>query len=196
MDMSPFRQTGQTVRRYLADRLAMLEQTIDNIGSRLREGIASAIGETVSAAAQAAVRSFLAGLQPSPALATEERHYGNYDPYTANEPTHYYDGWENPKFEPAVDIDEPPLSPPRLSRWRVAITAAVQVLAFWLRKPPGGRTLLMALGVAAVTGAAALFDGPIAATGAAVLGTTLSLLNMTDGTRSWVARFARASATH
>ena len=185
--MTPLVQTGRSVRRYLADRLDLLQQTIDHLGTRLREGIASAIGQTVADAAQVAVRSILAGLQPSPTLPTEDRRYGSYATYPPDEPS-YYDGWEHPEYDPALDVEEPPTPPLRPSRWKLAITAAVQVLAYCLRQPPGGRTLLTAIGVAAVTGAAALLGGPVGATGAAVLGTALSLVSMTDGTRSWVSR--------
>ena len=190
--MTPLVQTGRSVRRYLADRLDLLQQTIDHLGTRLREGIASAIGQTVADAAQVAVRSFLAGLQPSPILPPKDRRYDSYEPYS-QEPS-YYDGWEHPEYDPALDLEEPPPVPNRPSRWKVAITAAVQVLAYWLRQPPGGRTVLTAIGVAAVTGAAALLGGPVGATGAAVLGTALSLVSMTDGTRSWVSRFFRVAA--
>ena len=190
--MTPLLQTGRSVRRYLADRLDILQQTIDHLAIRLREGIASAIGQTVSDAAQVAVRSFLAGLQPVESE-PDCSQYSPYAPYAPDEPS-YYDGWENPHYEPAAHVDQPPPSSRRPSRWRVAITAAVQVLAYWLRQPPGGRTLLTAIGVAAVTGAAALVGGPVGATGAAVLGAALSLVSMTDGTRAWVSRLFRVTA--
>ena len=76
----------------------------------------------------------------------------------------------------------------------VAGRLAIEAAAFSLRKPAGGRPFLTALGVAAVTGAAALLGGPAGATGAAVVGTALSLVAMTDGTRAWVARLFRAAS--
>src|SRR5271156_3468290 len=92
--MTPFRHTSQSVRRYLADRLDTLQQTIEHLGGRLREGIATAIGQTVSDAAQVAVRNFLTGLQTT-TIPSQPNPYRPYASDSIDEPS-YYDGWDHP----------------------------------------------------------------------------------------------------
>jgi hypothetical protein len=192
--MTTFLQSGRSVRRFLAHRIDTLQQTIDHLGVRLREGIASAIGETVSAAAQVAVRSFLAGLQPA-TIVPEPDPYRPVSPYGSEEPS-YYDGWDaRPPYDENTEFEEPrPPAPPTSPRWQIALTAAVHVLAHCLRQPTNGRTVLTAFAVAAATAAAALVGGPLGATGAAIVGTVLSLVGMTVGTRAWLSRFVRATS--
>jgi hypothetical protein len=190
--MTTIRQSGRSVRRYLADRLNLLQQTIEHLGTRLREGIAAAIGQTVADAAQAAVRRFLA-VAEAPVPAPGEPVYEPLPDYRSEEAC-YFNGWDPPVVEPDQTVDEPPSPPARPARWQVALTAAAQVLAHGLRQSASGRTVLAALGVAAITGAAALLGGPAGATGAAVVGAVLSLVGLTDNTRGWIDRVMRATA--
>jgi hypothetical protein len=114
--MTPFSRTGRSVKRFLADRLDMLQQTLEHLGGRLREGIATAIGQTVSEAAQVAVRSFLAGMQPAPAVPEAIP----YRPFSGDEPSSY-DGWGHPHpydFSPEIDELAPePRKSSRLPAW-------------------------------------------------------------------------------
>jgi hypothetical protein len=192
--MTPFSRTGRSVKRYLADRLDTLQQNLEHLGGRLREGIAAAIGQTVSDAAQVAVRTFLAGLQNA-AMVPQANPYRPVETYPPDEPS-YFDGWDHPdSFDRDVEFEAPAPPAPKAPRWQVAVTAAVQVLAHCLRQPFNGRSVVTAFAVAALTGAAALVGGPLGATGAAVVGTVLSLVAVTNGTRTWVSRFLRATAT-
>jgi hypothetical protein len=189
--MSVFVKQGGSARRFLADRLDHLQQTIDQLGQRLRSALASVVGDSVSEAVHSALRSLLTGMPP---LDPEYDPYARYsgDPYAPARQDPYAEeyGWErsqSPTSAPTTTPAEPPV------RWRLALAAALQVLAFWLRDHAGRQAVLSAVGVAAATGGAAFLAGPLFASGAAVVGAAVSLLGLVDGAHNWVTRMLQAT---
>jgi hypothetical protein len=75
------------------------------------------------------------------------------------------------------------------SRWRRVLSATLQSLAWWLSRSqvPVGT----ALGVAAASGLVAYVGSPLLVTGARVIGSVVSLLSLTETTRSGVASLGR-----
>ena len=187
---------ARPARRFLADRIADLAQRLEQLGGRLREGIARVVGQTVAEGVHQAVRAALECRPPAP----EERPvhpppwdgHGGLLPDDVDHPQPFDEmGWE-----PAPATAPPPPEPARpVPRWRSALWAGLQAAAWWLRNCPGGRPVGAALGFGAAVGLAALAAGPLAAMLVAAAGSALALAALADEARDAAARMLGLART-
>lgn len=193
--MPVYRPPAGMTRHLLADHLAQLTASLERLDERLREGLASAVGQTIAGAIREALLLLLSekGVVPS--------FHG--DPHRLSAPwqnaaqTASADGleperlpWEeqeDPRWSQEDDPWNPQVAqelpaPAKPRRWFSALAAGWQATSWWLRKPPRRFHLLTALGVGLAVGMAALMAGPLAGAGLGVLGTSMSLLTMSATT--------------
>src|SRR3954447_16603606 len=71
---------ARPARRFLAERLGQLAQRLDQLGRRLREGIAQVVSQTVAEGVHEAVRSALDGKAPQPERYGRERFWNEPEP--------------------------------------------------------------------------------------------------------------------
>jgi hypothetical protein len=187
-------------RRSLAGPVNRLCRTLDSLAKEVGEAIARAIGQAVSDAVLEAVRAVLkeppypqarsgwSGNEPvraPPAWREPDEAY--WDPYALEEPDDLL--YEDRAGEQRCTRDtqesyrarvEPLPAGPRKNAWRRALKAGCLAAAWWLRRPPGRFSVLIALGVGLVAGLAALICGPLAAVGAGAAGSAFVFLGLAD----------------
>ena len=142
MSLSP--PPGGSAAQALRSRLGRLHDALAGLAQRLRESIASVVGEHAGQAVRDGVAAALGGPPgtpaPEPTRYDRSRYdYGAYaaDPYAGEteDRTDWGPGparsWDEPRPQPAAS---PPASTP--PRWWAILPAALQALAFWLRHPP------------------------------------------------------------
>lgn len=168
-------------RRFLMDRLERLHESLENLGQRLREGIASLVGNHIGDAIKDALAILL--LRESPTRAPEpyprresaysprDFHRDGYDEYDR-------DFW---RHEPDLPDREPgrepePETEPKPSRWKTLLTGLVHLSTWWLQRR-SWRSFLVA---GAVVGAAALVASPLVGGVVAVVGTAVLLTRVAD----------------
>lgn len=184
--------------RLLARHLGRLAVTLETFGTRLREAVAGAVGETVANAVREAALALLddrpaaspAPARPSYSPGRTRSPWDTPDPAPDDPwfPEPDRDRWE----DDALDDDVPPAepTPPTAgpSRWLAALAAGVQATLAWLRHRVGRFPVLVALALGLLTALVTFAGGPLAAAGAAVLGAALRLAMLSDslqaGTRS------------
>jgi hypothetical protein len=192
--MSWFPSSRAGLARALAGRLDRLRLTLDELGGRLREAVAAAVGTEVGGAARAAVRAALDAGPPSEV-------YGR--PWSSRRPSPDRGGiWEDaydrdydgPGGLPPEEADddayddnyaEPPPTPgrPRGARLAVAAACGLRALAWCLGRP--GRTPLWAtLLLGAAAAAAAYCGGTLLAARSGLGGASLGVAALTDLVRA------------
>lgn len=159
-------QLTGSARRFLAERLDRLQQTLETFCQRVREGVAAVIGGHIGDAVRDALHAALRiphecrrdPLDPPLDDRFDSPDGKNYEvPY--EEPTAY---WRVP--EPI----RPPMGPPEPrppSRWRTLLTGGLHAAGWWLHQRLTQRPRQATLGLAAVAGvvAVAWLAGPFAA---------------------------------
>jgi hypothetical protein len=159
------------LRRALAERLERLSQTLQELIERVHEAVAQAIGQAVSAAVRDAILAVLRAATSrlgSPSLLrlpprcfrsswsedcnSSASDRPNPDPSA---------GWWTEDEPEDDEVDQPQtrgLEPPP-SRWRCALALGCRTSAWLLRRWPGRRPLLAAVGVGAACAVVAYVFG-------------------------------------
>ena len=159
------------LRRALAERLERLSQTLHELIERVHEAVAQAVGQAVAAAVRDTILAVLRAATNRPGLPSP--------PWMP--PKCYHSAWSEGR-EPSssvrtygdtsarwwteegaedddVDRPEPGDVEPPPSRWRCALALGCRASAWLLRRWPGRRPLLVAVGVGAACAAAAYAVG-------------------------------------
>jgi hypothetical protein len=197
------------VRRYLYDRLELLYEALSRLGQRLRESIASIVGEHVGDIVRETVQAALENRLPEtrPRLPSyrepsyrEPGYRGTYtrepeDPRygVPQNPGFWYDD-EPDKYRPPNIPPEPPPTNRPTRRWWSFLPGALQALGWWIKNQPGrlGRiSVRTVLGIGAAAGLAALAFGPLAGIVTAIAGSTLFLTHLADSVRDAVGALLR-----
>jgi len=156
---------SRPTRRFLAERLDRLQETLETFGQRVREGIAAVIGTHIGDAVRDALHAVL--------YTRQEFRRDPFD-HRRDDRVERYDGVQHERFdeEPDEFWHEPeshsrPTSTPAAtapSRWRGMLTGGLH-LAGWCLQDRLARRGQTALGVAGVAGVAAVacLLGPVAA---------------------------------
>jgi hypothetical protein len=187
------------LRRALAERLERLSQTLHELIERVHEAVAQAVGQAVSAAVRDAILAVLRAATIRPGLPTPPwmppKCYhsawseGREPSSSASAYTDPSAGWwsdDEPEDDEAdrpqpTDVEPPP------SRWRCALALGCRAAAWLLRRWPGRRPLLAAVGVGAACAAVAY------AVGAGVTHATLCWVAMVSALGSGVWLLCQAS---
>jgi hypothetical protein len=192
----------KTARRLLAGQLDRLRDFLGSWGRCLRDRLAGAAGEAVTGVFRALLE-VPAGVDSRPSQA---RRYPQWeapswrDPYgrPTEEPDRPSwrdadeDRWQDePEESDPVALEEVPTTTG--SRWRPTLAAALQALAWWLRQPAGELPARAAI-AAGLAGCLALTAGVPLAGVAALTGSALGLLALTDAARNSAAALAAAAS--
>jgi hypothetical protein len=159
------------LRRALADRLERLRQTLEELIERVHEAVAQAVSQAVGAAVRETILALLraatmrAGL-PTPPWRPPNCYHSAWS--EGREPRSsagaYGDpsaGWwaEDEPEDDEVGRPQPIGVEPPPSRWRCALALGCRASAWLLRRWPGRRPLLAAVGVGAACAMAAYAGG-------------------------------------
>jgi hypothetical protein len=159
------------LRRALAERLERLRQTLEELLERVHEAVAQAVGQAVSAAVRDAILAVLRAATARAALRTPSwmppKCYhsawseGREPSSSAGAYAEPSAGWwtDDEPEDDDVDRPEPGGVDPPPSRWRCALALGCRATAWLLRRWPGRRPLLAAVGVGAVCAMAAYAGG-------------------------------------
>lgn len=178
----------------LAERLEQLNDNLQEMGDRLKEAIAAAIGTTVADAVRDTVHNLLGG---------EDRglpqHRDSWEDDNYRGGRRAWDEPDDPWREPDPYDPQPlrrSVSPRRVgsNRWGQALTAALQTSLWWLREQKSRRPVLATSAVALAAGVTAFFYGPALAAGVGVLASVVSLVLTTEGARSATEQLATMSS--
>jgi hypothetical protein len=178
----------EPVRRLLAGPLARLRVSLDGLAKWLRDNIASAAGEGVSAI----LRALLGQSQSQPRPYTDPYRQERYDTWNR------YGDREWPDEEPLDECAEAvpraaPAPPPVKKAWRLeTLLVTVQAACWWLRRQPGKAPGLTALSIGLVTAVAACAGAPLIAALAALIGSALGLVALADAARTSATALAEA----
>jgi len=206
--MAVFRPPAGLNRNLLAEHLARLTETLEHLDERLRDGIASAIGQTIASAIREALLVLLSQETDAPrfppryqerASTWDDRDRRMY----ADDPEAERYWWEEQEEQrwptdrtapERLGPQEVPQAEAKPRRWISALAAGWQAATWWLRKPPRRFQVLTAVGVGLAVAAVALVAGPFAGAGLGVVGTSVGLLAMSTSARSGAARLADLAA--
>ena len=191
-----------TARRLLAGQLERLREFLGSWGRCLRDRLAGAAGEAVTGVFQALL-DVPAGVDSRPSQA---RRYPDWeapswrDPY--GRPTEDpdrpswrdadEDRWQD-EPEASAPVEEEEIATTTVSRWRPTLAAALQAVAWWLRQP-AGELPARSLVAAGLAGCLALTAGVPLGGVAALTGSALGLLALTDAARNSAAALAAAAS--
>src|SRR5262245_7998586 len=137
----------------LADRLRLLNDSLQALAVRLKDAIASAVSQSVKETVQDAVRSLL-GVDAEQTPQQQQPFHNDFHhshPYQYPEDDLWHDG-------EAEEI-APSMSHNRRTRWQEAVRAALQTGLWWLKRP-GRRPVLTTTLLALAAGSVALLAGP------------------------------------
>jgi hypothetical protein len=193
--MTPF-SLARPARSSLVGRLDRLRASLEDLGERLREGVAQAVSGSLGDAVRDALRSLLGIGDVGHMCYAAERPYqpaplwgGSDGPdHTrwADDRDHTrWSGSSLPHEDDHADEDDAPEatpnseSPGRL-RWCQAVAVGLQASAWWLRRCTGRFTLLSAVGVGVASALVAYVGGHLAIAAAGLAGSALTLLALTD----------------
>jgi hypothetical protein len=159
------------LRRALGDRLERLRQTLEELSTRVHEAVAQAIGQAVAAAVRDTLLAVLHAATNRPGLPTPPR----WPPQcfdsawsevrqpssTASAYADTSAGWWTDEEREGDESNATPPSgtDPSPSRWRCALALGCRASAWLLRRWPGRRPLLAAVGVGAACAAVAFAVG-------------------------------------
>jgi hypothetical protein len=191
------------VRRYFQERLDRLYDALSQLGQRLRESIASLVGQHVGDLVRETVQAVLEHRLPdSRPRFPSYRESGYRDP-SYRDPSYrgpYTREPEDPRYgvpqQPGFWYDEPedydPPDPPSnrpATRWWSFLATAFQALGWWVKNQPGRIARISVrrvVGIGAAAGLAALVFGPVAGIFTAIAGSALFLTHLADGMRAAV----------
>jgi hypothetical protein len=191
-----------TARRLLAGHLDRLREFLGSWGRCLRERLAGAAGEAVTGV----LRALLEDPSDAGSRPILPRHYSEWgtpswrDPQ--GRPTEEQDQpswrnadedrWEDERSEsvPTVAEEFPTTTG---SRWRPTLAAALQALAWWLRRPTEELPARASLAAGITAGLALIAGWPLAGV-AALSSSALGLLALTDAARNSAAALAAATS--
>jgi hypothetical protein len=172
-------------RRFLAERILRLRETLEKLAYRIRDSIAATIGD--------AVAGILRALLDEHSPETVPRHDSRYDPWSDPRDSYWEEDIE--EFDRDEERSAPPAdaeATPHRSRWTAALTAAVEAIFWWLRRPPGPFPMATALGLGAVSGVIAYLGAPAVSMVVALAGSALSLVSLVDHTANEAEALAQA----
>ncbi len=211
--MSSAHMLTKPVRRYLMERLERLYEALSRLGQRLKESIASIVGEHVGDAVREGLQAALEHRLPDshPRLPSyrepgyREPSYRGQSyrgPYSheADDPRYggsqqsgfWYDDDEPEESRPPDIPPDPPPSNRPTTRWWSFLPTALQALGWWMKNQPNRLRHLpvrTVLGIGAASGLAALVIGPVAGLVTAVAGSALFLTHLADSVRDAVGSF-------
>ena len=167
--------------RLLARRLDQLRSTLDSLGSRLREAVSAAVGETVGVVVRDTVNhalDHLAGFlprrdtPPAPSSVWNEEDDSDLWPH---------EGWEADEPEPC---DKAPPAERLPNRLALSVSAGLHAAAWWLRRWTG-RLELVSTTVIGVCASCAVYVAPaLAAAGLRLIGSADQLGYLRDSVQS------------
>jgi hypothetical protein len=173
--------------RTLVQRLRQLNENLLSLGQRLRESIASVIGETVAETVRDGLRRLFgrhdAAPAPSPAPPTFHRRYEDRDPlWDDPEEEERDDGWREQEDEPEPEPFRPPAAPQEkeCSRWRHALGASLRAACWWLERQKPRRPVVTTAVIAIAAGVTAFVAGPAVADGLHLVSSMFGLLATAD----------------
>jgi hypothetical protein len=188
-------------RRSLGGHLARLRHSFDSLTDQVREAIARAIGRTVAEAVSEAIHAALAepaglpAFQPAPWGSSgrppplwndaEERPWP--DDHNQDYGSGRYADDDRLADDEDLADDDPPEATPRPSLVRRALAAGCRAAAWWIERHPGRFSLVAAVGVGVIAGAAALVTAPPFVQVSGVAASALCLLALLDAVRSGTA---------
>ena len=208
--MSSAHMLTKPVRRYLMERLERLYEALSRLGQRLRESIASVVGEHVGEVVRETVQAVLENRLPDsrprlPSYREQSYRESGYRDPSYREPSYrgpYSHHQEDPRYgvpqQPGFWYDEaeeydppdPPSNRPA-TRWWSFLATAFQALGWWIKSQPGCIYMRRVVGIGAAAGVAALVFGPVAGVLTAVAGSALFLTHLADGMRDVVGGLIR-----
>jgi hypothetical protein len=170
----------------VARHLSRLSNTLESFGTRLREAVSSAVGETVSGIVRETVRALLADqlTHPGPSGQSAQPSYHAPPLWAGQE-----DGGDEPWFDDpdtylAEENDLPPdprtRHPAGPSRWPQALAVGLHTTLGWLRRKVGRYPVLTALAVGLLTALATYLGGPLAAAAVGLAGSACNLLSLAE----------------
>jgi hypothetical protein len=183
------------VRRYLMERLERLYEALSRLGQRLRESIASIVGEHVGEVVRETVQAVLENRLPDsrPRLPSYResgyrdpsyRESGYRGPYSHQQEDPRYSVPQQPGFwydEPKeYDPPDPPSNRPA-TRWWSFLATAFQALGWWVKNQPRRIPVRRVLGIGAASIAAGLVLGLLPGILTATIGSALFLTHLADG---------------
>jgi hypothetical protein len=180
------------VRRYFQERLDRLYDALSQLGQRLRESIASLVGQHVGEVIRETVQAVLENRLPEvkqclPSYPEPSYHRSFQEDQedrryvTRNNPSFWCDDEED--YHPQYTMPDPqPTSRPTTRLWSLLL-AAVQGLGWWIKSQPGRIPVRRVLGVGAVAVVASLLVSPLAGILTATIGSALFLTHLADGVR-------------
>jgi hypothetical protein len=194
--MSSAHMLTKPVRRYLMERLERLYEALSRLGQRLRESIASIVGEHVGEVVRETVQAVLEHRLPDsrPRLPSYRdpgyREPSYRGPYSQHQEDPRYGVPQQPGFwyddEPEdYDPPDPPSNRPA-TRWWSFLATAFQALGWWVKNQPGCIYVRRVLGIGAMAGVAAVVFGPMAGIVTAMAGSALFLTHLADSARDAV----------
>jgi hypothetical protein len=179
--MPSFRSLIDPRGRTLGYHLDRLRRTLDGYRERLRQALAGALGEAVSDFVREAVTALLdeaRSTRPPPSYTP--RHYHPYSSpgYRREDPRDEYDRDYIP-LDDEDDYDSPTRhAEARPLNWPLALAVGMRTSAWWLERRTGRRSLLVSLGLGAVTCAWVLRGGPLMVACLGLLASALSLAGL------------------
>jgi hypothetical protein len=191
----------QRLLRYLGERLELLHEALADLGRRLREHIAQAVGGHLGEAVRDAVRAALDRCLPGPDPGGQRYHepwpgrQGQGLPYHQSNYEHhryqrspvqeygYEEEHEHFHQQPQAARAARPGGPPPY--WSV-LPAALQLAGWCLRRLRGRHRAFGLAAVGAAAGVTAVVAGPLAGAVAAAAGTALLLTSLADAARDAV----------
>jgi hypothetical protein len=186
--MPSSRSLPSRARRCLARHLSRLADSFETLTSRLREGLASAIGQAAGEATREAVHAALepgSGYRPSyPA----PRQYDSPDAYwqEPGEPTwgEYVPDYWNPEDDSSPGVSGNNRDPP--SCLPQTIAAGLHVAAWWLRRGSGRHVVLTAVGVG-LFAVLVFWLSPLPTVGTGLVVSALTLVGLLDAMQAGAA---------
>jgi hypothetical protein len=182
-------------RRYFQERLDRLYDALSQLGQRLRESIASLVGQHIGEVVRESIQAVLENRLPEakqrlPSYRDpsyhrtfrdeqEDRRYG-----VPQNPGFFYDEEPDDDYQPHYTTPHPqPTSRPTIRLWSLLL-AAVQGFGWWIKNQPSRLSIRRVLGIGAASVATGLVISPLAGILTAI--SALFLTHLADGVRDAV----------
>jgi hypothetical protein len=171
--------------RTLTARLARLNDNLQALGDRLKASIAGVVGDAIADAVRDAVRSLLGGKEAPHDPYSDQREHRTRDHYRDGEDD-FWGEEENRREDEDFAPARRPRTPSRSasSRWRNAVSAALQAALWFIKQQPKRRPVLTTLCVTLAAGVTGFVAGPVLAAGAGVLASVAGLVFTADAYES------------
>jgi hypothetical protein len=178
-------------RRFLMERLRRLQEALEALGQRLREGISQLIGKHVGDAVRDAIESVLC---KEPVYHPPERpipQYRSYhDPYDYPHEEYPEEGFWGDR----ESVYEEPEPEQKVSRWRPLLAGLAQLVTWTVHRIPKHRPLKKLVCIGAAAGIITLVAGPLAGGIVMTVGTTVLMTRLADRTTDIVGQLATVAA--